>query len=85
MAIKGMSLRRAKEYLKHVVQKKEAIPFRKFSGGVGRTSQAKNMGATLGRWPEKSAKLILSLLKNAESNAEVLYIASLVYLSFHLA
>ena len=71
MAVKGMSLRRAQAYLKHVVQKKEAVPFRRFHGGVGRTGQAKNMGATLGRWPEKSAKLILSLLKNAESNAEL--------------
>jgi large subunit ribosomal protein L17e len=73
MAIKGMSLRRAQEYLNHVVAKKEAVPFRKFSGGCGRTAQAKAFGVTLGRWPEKSAKLILSLLKNAESNAEVIY------------
>jgi len=71
MAVKGMSLRRAKEYLKHVTQKKEAVPYRRFNGGVGRTGQAKNMGAVLGRWPEKSAKLVLSLLKNAESNAEL--------------
>merc|ERR1712190_541683 len=28
------------------------------------------MGATQGRWPRKSAKIILNILKNAESNAE---------------
>ncbi|KAG8695930.1 60S ribosomal protein L17 [Ceratobasidium sp. 394] len=42
----------------------------RFSGGVGRASQAKEFGATQGRWPEKSLKFILRLLKNAESNAD---------------
>ena len=32
--------------------------------------QAKNWGATQGRWPKKSAEFLLQLLKNAESNAE---------------
>lgn len=68
---------------------KQVIPFRRFAGGVGRASQAKQFKATLGahapllsplqvcsnatlsgRWPEKSVKFILRLLKNAESNAE---------------
>lgn len=41
-------------------------------GGVGRTAQAKNRHSNgQGRWPAKSAKFILDLLKNAESNAEV--------------
>merc|ERR1712043_134135 len=30
----------------------------------------KNVGATQGRWPKKSAEFLLQLLKNAESNAE---------------
>ena len=35
--------------------------------------QAKNVhsAGSQGRWPKKSAKIILQLLKNAESNAEV--------------
>lgn len=43
------------------------------SGGVGRTSQAKNEGNKIGqgRWPKKSAEFLLNLLKNAESNAEL--------------
>lgn len=32
--------------------------------------QAKQWKATQGRWPKKSAKFLLQLLKNAESNAE---------------
>merc|ERR1711918_118859 len=72
-AIKGMMLRKAQGYLQHVVEHKEAIPFRRFCGGVGRTAQAKNAGSTNGqaRWPKKSAEFVLNLLNNAEANAEL--------------
>ncbi|KAK3732221.1 hypothetical protein QZH41_015310 [Actinostola sp. cb2023] len=72
MAIKGMHVRKATRYLKDVVAKKQIIPFRKFNGGVGRKAQAKNRKApgSQGRWPKKSAEILLQLLKNAESNAE---------------
>merc|ERR1712100_702413 len=72
-AIKGMMLKKAQSYLAHVIEKKEAIPFRRFCGGVGRTSQAKNAGSTNGqaRWPKKSAEFVLNLLSNAEANAEL--------------
>merc|ERR1712216_377482 len=49
LAIRGMMLKKAQSYLGHVVEKKEAIPFRRYCGGVGRTSQAKNAGATNGQ------------------------------------
>ncbi|MFS7929696.1 putative ribosomal protein L22/L17 [Helianthus anomalus] len=40
--------------------------------GVGRTAHAKNRHSNgQARWPAKSAKFILDLHKNAESNAEV--------------
>merc|ERR1712166_734046 len=53
MAIKGLSLERAKAYMEDVMEKKRAIPFRRYCGGVGRTSQAYAAGATNGqaRWP----------------------------------
>ncbi|XP_052829265.1 60S ribosomal protein L17 isoform X1 [Octopus bimaculoides] len=69
-AIKRMHLKRASRYLKNVMEKKEIVPFRRFCGGVGRHAQAKQWKATQGRWPKKSAKFLLQLLKNAESNAE---------------
>merc|ERR1719478_1502798 len=53
---------------------KQAIPFRFFNGCIGRHAQAKNVPgapATQCRWPTKSVKFLLHLLKNAESNAEV--------------
>merc|ERR1711868_47854 len=72
-AIKGMDLKKAQSYLQHVIEKKEAIPFRRYCGGVGRTAQAKNAGSTNGqaRWPKKSAEFVLNLLSNAEANAEL--------------
>merc|ERR1711860_113575 len=69
-AIKHMHIRKATRYLKDVLEKKQIIPFRRFSGGVGRKAQAKAHGCSQGRWPVKSATFLLQLLKNAESNAD---------------
>ncbi|XP_057841038.1 large ribosomal subunit protein uL22y [Cryptomeria japonica] len=71
-AIKKLHLSKAKRYLEDVIAHKQAIPFRRFCGGVGRTAQAKSRHSNgQGRWPVKSAEFLLGLLKNAESNAEV--------------
>ncbi|KND04709.1 ribosomal protein L22 [Spizellomyces punctatus DAOM BR117] len=69
--ISGMKLRKAVAFLNDVKEHKQAVPFRRFSGGVGRTAQAKVWGVTQARWPQKSCEFMLGLLKNAESNAEV--------------
>merc|ERR1719262_667563 len=65
-----MNLRTAQQYLEDVCEKKRCIPFRKYKGCIGRTPQAKEFKLTQGRWPVKSCKVLLGLLKNAESNAE---------------
>ncbi|AQK93229.1 ribosomal protein L17a [Zea mays] len=71
-ALRKLSLTKAKRYLEDVIAHKQAIPFRRYCGGVGRTAQAKSRHSNgQGRWPVKSARFILDLLKNAESNAEV--------------
>ncbi len=71
-ALRKKDLKAAKSYLEDVLKFKRAIPFRRFNGGVGRSSQANNERATGGqaRLPVKSAEFLLNLLKNAESNAE---------------
>eukprot|EP01132_Coremiostelium_polycephalum_P004892 gene4892-6100_t len=69
-AVKGMTLIRAKAFLHNVLKHREAVPFRKFHGGVGRTAQAKAWGTTQARWPKKSVEHVLSLLQNAEANAK---------------
>ncbi|VDP78115.1 unnamed protein product [Echinostoma caproni] len=67
-AIKGMTLQRAQTFLKNVIEKKEIVPFRRFNSGIGRKAQAKVWGTTQGRWPKKSAQMLLQLLHNAFSN-----------------
>ncbi|KAJ2658513.1 60S ribosomal protein L17B [Coemansia sp. RSA 1200] len=69
-AIKGRKLLNAVAYLKDVKEHKQCIPFRRFHRGIGRTAQAKAFGATLARWPAKSAQYVLDLLKNLQANAE---------------
>merc|ERR1719321_1838365 len=65
-----MSLKTTQTYLGDVLEKKQCVPFRKFIGGIGRTAQAKAFKMSQGRWPVKSCKILLDLLRNAESNAE---------------
>ncbi|KAG9633098.1 hypothetical protein KCU84_g9159, partial [Aureobasidium melanogenum] len=43
---------------------------RRYAGSTGRTAQGKQFGVSKARWPVKSAEFILSLLKNAEANAD---------------
>ncbi|TPX50491.1 hypothetical protein SeLEV6574_g00864 [Synchytrium endobioticum] len=71
MAVRGMKLKQAQKYLEAVKNHEQAVPFRRFSGGVGRTAQAKVHGVTQARWPTKSATFLMGLLKNAEANAAV--------------
>ena len=60
-------------FLNSVMKMERCVVFRRFCGGVGRTAQAKQEGSTngQGRWPKKCAEILINLLKNAESNAEV--------------
>jgi ribosomal protein L22 len=44
----GLKLTKAYSYLSDVKDHKRVIPFRRFSGGVGRASQAKEFKATQG-------------------------------------
>lgn len=70
-SIKGMDLQRAKQYLENVCRYREIVPFRRYRYGIGRKSQLKVKKHTSGRWPVKSSKFLLEILKNAESNASL--------------
>merc|ERR1712235_115315 len=72
-AIKGMHLNKAVAYMKAVIAKERCIPFNRLSGSIGRTAQTKEFRSptSKGCWPEKSCRILLGMLKNAESNAEV--------------
>ncbi|KAL1296743.1 hypothetical protein AAFC00_000213 [Neodothiora populina] len=69
-AINGWKLQRAVQYLENVKGHVEAVPMRRYAGSTGRTAQGKQFGVSKARWPVKSAEFLLSLLKNAEANAD---------------
>ena len=66
--IKGMKLDRAKDYLRQVILKKKAVPFRRFNKKVGHRKGLDH--AFSGRYPVKAATQILMVLEGAEANAE---------------
>jgi len=63
--LKGMKIEKAKEYLEDIIKKKRAVPttFHK-----GKRAHRRGMGP--GSYPQKAAKYMLRVLKNAENNAE---------------
>jgi large subunit ribosomal protein L22 len=67
-AIKGMMLTQAKKYLKNVMAKKSAVPYRRFKKKLGHRRGLDH--ACAGRYPVKAAKYILKVLEGAEANAE---------------
>lgn len=67
VAIKGLSLEKARDYLQNVISMKSAVPFRRYNKQVGHKSDP---GVMSGRYPQKSATEFLKLLDNLESNAE---------------
>ncbi|KAF2735632.1 60S ribosomal protein L17 [Polyplosphaeria fusca] len=69
-AINGWKFDRAVTYLENVLEKKQAIPMRRYAGSTGRCAQGKEFGVSKARWPVKSAEFLLGLLKNAEANAD---------------
>ena len=69
-SVKGWPLKKAIKYLEACLEHRQIIPFRRYTGGVGRHAQAKAFKHTQGRWPEKSLKCVRELLTNLKANAE---------------
>lgn len=70
-AIRGMHLKKAISYMQRVIAREDIVPFRRYNGGVGRKSMCKKYKCSQGRFPEKSCRFMLGLLRNAENNADV--------------
>jgi len=66
--IKGMMLTNAKEYLRDVIDKKKAVPFRRYKKKAGHRHGLEKSYA--GRYPIKAAKKVLNVIEGAEANAE---------------
>jgi len=67
VAIKGLSIERARDYLQAVITKQRAIAFRRYNNQVGHRSDP---GMMSGRYPQKTVKEFIKVLDNLESNAE---------------
>jgi len=71
-ALKGMKLVKAQAYLQDVLDQKQGIPIKRFTGGAGRHAQGKQLKVSGSHiaWPVKSTKYFLSLLTNVAANAQ---------------
>jgi large subunit ribosomal protein L22 len=67
-SIRGMQLENSKDYLEDVIQMKEPVPFKRHNKKVGHRRGLEKWPS--GRYPVKAAQQILSVLQNAEANAE---------------
>jgi large subunit ribosomal protein L22 len=66
--LRGKSLVEAKSHLEAIMKMKTAVPFKRHNSGVGHRAGIRGWDA--GRYPQKAAQEILTVLKNAEANAE---------------
>ncbi|WP_415283565.1 50S ribosomal protein L22 [Candidatus Nitrososphaera sp. FF02] len=69
LAIKGMTIEKAREFLENVISKQIAVPYRRYHNEVAHRSNIRD-GFSAGRYPQKAAKEFLRVLDNLESNAE---------------
>jgi large subunit ribosomal protein L22 len=69
LAIKGLTVEKARNFLEEVVDHKIAVPFRRYNNEVAHRSNIRD-GFSAGRFPKKASKEFLRLLDNLESNAE---------------
>jgi large subunit ribosomal protein L22 len=67
-SIKGMTLTNAKNYLRDVIDKKKAVPFRRYKKKLGHRHGIEKTFA--GRYPVKTSQQILRVVEGAEANAE---------------
>lgn len=63
--IRGKTLDKAKKLLNEVAEEKRPVPFKRFNKDVGHKK-----GMAAGRYPKKASLQILSIIENAEANAQ---------------
>ena len=64
-AIRGLNIKTAESFLQDVLEKKRAIPYRRYDRGVGHKK-----GTGPGRYPVNSSSAFLELLNELKANAE---------------
>ncbi len=79
--IRGKKLERAKVMLSNVIDEKIAVPFKRFTDGVG---HRKGKIAS-GRYPKKACSLILNLMNSAQANAQFKGLSSVDLMVRHIS
>ncbi|MFT4303265.1 MAG: 50S ribosomal protein L22 [Candidatus Woesearchaeota archaeon] len=79
--IRGNTLVIARKKLQNAIDKKQPIPFKKYTNGLGH----KKGNLTSGRFPIKACTAILKLLNSAESNALFKGLNSKSLVVFHIS
>ena len=64
--LRGMNVQKAKDILNDVTELKAAVPFKRFTNGVGH----RKGDMASGRYPINAAAEILAIIENAETNAQ---------------
>ncbi len=64
-AINGMKLEKAIDYLEKVIAKEAHVPLKRYN-----KKQGHRKGGQPGKYPEKTCKNVIKLLKNLKNNAE---------------
>lgn len=80
-ALRGMHIGRAKKYLENVIEKKAAVPYRRYNRGG--TGHRKNIGP--GRYPLKTSQSFLKVIKGLEANASFKGMDPEALVLFHIA
>lgn len=78
--LRGRNTKKAKAILERVIKQEQAIPYKRFTDGVGHKKGA----IAAGRYPEKASKAFLALIASAEANAAQLGLADELVIT-HLA
>ena len=63
--LRGKTIEQGKNILKSVIDKKAAIPFKRYNRDMGHKT-----GMAAGRYPKKASSNILKLLESVEANAQ---------------
>ncbi|MCD6278880.1 MAG: 50S ribosomal protein L22 [Desulfurococcales archaeon] len=73
--IRGMKLKEAEKFLEDVIKMKIPVPYVRYKLSIahkrGLADRFPRWKSPVGRYPVKTARFILKLLKNVENNAEV--------------
>ncbi len=68
--IKGKKVKRVEEFLQNIIDKKEFLPLRKYVKKIAHRKGDSKSKTKTGRYPEKTVKAFLELVKSAKANAD---------------